>query len=42
MSIYSALMKAALLFFVFSQSAYAASKPQFVYVGNHYFAQQNR
>jgi hypothetical protein len=34
MSIYSALLKAALLFFVFSQSAYAASKPQFVYVGN--------
>jgi hypothetical protein len=34
MSIYSALLKAALLFFLFNQSAYAATKPQFVYVGN--------
>jgi Lactonase, 7-bladed beta-propeller len=34
MRIYSALLKAALLFYVFSQSANAATKPQFVYVGN--------
>lgn len=34
MRIYSAFLKAALLFFVFSPSAYAATKSQFVYVGN--------
>lgn len=34
MRINSALLKAALLFFVFSQLSYAATKPQFVYVGN--------